>query len=266
MEHLFRDCHVSRRLWASSELGICTDHASFLHIDTWIIDWILYLENVECREEQQIRFLATIWCIWSTRNQKLFQGVDFHPMMFFNHWSQIVSTGIQAIVVMEKGSCNVEGNSTPLERDNVSWVRNSNPICVVGRIGDCGYVRVMVDAGWKGLDKAGVGWIAMSENGEIFNSTERKIKAESALQAEGLGVLLVLLWARERGLRHLEISSDCLSLVFQLACLERTHHLLKALLEDICDCFSSFHCLAFSYVPRRFNHVAHSFACKAMDS
>ncbi|XP_074293273.1 uncharacterized protein LOC141620032 [Silene latifolia] len=266
MEHLFRDCPVSRRLWACSELGIRTNQTSFLQIDSWIIDWMVYLEKSEGREEQQIRFLATLWCIWSTRNQILFQGVEFHPIMFFKHWSQIVSTGIQAIEEIKKGACALEGNSTPLARDNANWVRNSNPICVVGRIGDCGYVRVMVDAGWKGFDKAGVGWIAMSENGHIFHSMEKKIKVESALQAEGLGVLLVLRWACERGLRHLEISSDCLSLIFQLAGMERRHLLLKTILEEISDCFSYFHCLAFSYVPRRFNHDAHSLACRVMDS
>ncbi|XP_074265807.1 uncharacterized protein LOC141588255 [Silene latifolia] len=266
MEHLFRDCPVSRRLWAGSELGIRTNQTSFLQIDSWIIDWMVYLEKSEGREEQQIRFLATLWCIWSTRNQILFQGVDFHPIMFFKHWSQIVSTGIQAIKEIKKGDCALEGNSTSLARDNANWVRNSNPICVVGRIGDCRYVRVMVDAGWKGFDKAGVGWIAMSENGYIFHSMEKKIMAESALQAEGLGVLLVLRWACERGLHHLEISSDCLSLILQLAGMERRQLIIKTILEEISDCFSYFHCLAFSYVPRRFNHDADRLACKAMDS
>ncbi|XP_074301558.1 uncharacterized protein LOC141632958 [Silene latifolia] len=241
MEHLFRDCPVSRRLWAGSELGLRTDHDSFLRIDTWIIDWLAYLEKDKDKEEQQLRFLATI-C-----------------------WAQIVSTGIQAIAELKKDSC-LGGNSLMLEGARVHWVRNSNPVCVVGRIGECGHVRVMVDAGWKALNRAGIGWIAMSDNGEIFNSTERKIKAESALQAEGLGVSLVLLWARDRGFRHLEVSSDCLSLILQIAGTERPHHLLKAILEDIQDCFSSFHCLAFSYIPRRFNNVAHSLACKAMDS
>ncbi|XP_074288232.1 uncharacterized protein LOC141613398 [Silene latifolia] len=266
MEHLFRDCPVSRRLWACSELGIRTNQASFLQLDTWIIDWLTYLERSECREEQQIRFLATLWCIWSTRNQILFQGVDFHPLMFYNHWSKLVSTGFQAIAELKKDACAIDGTPPPFARDTANWIRNSNPFCVVGRIGDCGYVRAMVDAGWKGFDRAGVGWIVMSENGQIFHRMERKIKAESALQAEGLGVLLVLLWARERGLRHLEISSDCLSLILQVAGMERRHHLLKAILEEISDCFTSFHCLALSYVPRRFNQVAHSLACKAMDS
>ncbi|XP_074290392.1 uncharacterized protein LOC141617117 [Silene latifolia] len=265
MEHLFRDCPVSRRLWAGSELGLRTDHDSFLRIDTWIIDWLAYLEKDKDKQEQQLRFLATIWCIWSIRNQIIFKGIDFHSMIFFNSWAQIVSTGIQAIAELKKDSC-LGGNSLMLEGARVHWVRNSNPVCVVGRIGECGHVRVMVDAGWKALDRAGIGWIAMSDNGEIFNSTERKIKAESALQAEGLGVSLVLLWARDRGFRHLEVSSDCLSVIQQIAGTERPHHLLKAILEDIQDCFSSFHCLAFSYIPRRFNNVAHSLACKAMDS
>ncbi|XP_074289340.1 uncharacterized protein LOC141614493 [Silene latifolia] len=158
------------------------------------------------------------------------------------------------------------GNTITLGRDSVNWIRDSNPVCVVGMISDCDNVRVMVDAGWKGLDNAGIGWIAMSESGDRFYSTDMRIRAESALQAEGLGVYLVLLWARERGIRHLEISSDCLSLILQLTGMERSHHLLKATLQDVYDCFSSFHCLAFSFIPRSFNTVAHSLACNAMVS
>ncbi|XP_074300700.1 uncharacterized protein LOC141631987 [Silene latifolia] len=122
----------------------------------------------------------------------------------------------------------------------------------------------MVDAGWKGQNNAGIGWTAKSGSGERLFWTSKRIRAESALQAEGLGVLSVILWARERGYRHLEISSDCLSLVRQLARMETPHHLLKAILEDIQACFSFFHCLAFSFIPRTFNSDAHSLACKAM--
>ncbi|XP_074306550.1 uncharacterized protein LOC141641802 [Silene latifolia] len=190
MEHLFRDCPVSRRLWASSELGIRTDHDSFLRIDAWIIDWLSFMDKGDNREEHQVRFLATMWCIWSIRNKLLFNDVDFHPMMFFNLWLQIVNTGLQAISEDKKGSCILEGNIMSFEGESVNWVRNSNPVCVVGRIGDCGTVRVMVDAGWKGLAKAGVGWSAMSENGDQFYNTATRIRAESALQAEGLAVLV----------------------------------------------------------------------------
>ncbi|XP_074271696.1 uncharacterized protein LOC141595633 [Silene latifolia] len=166
--------------------------------------------------------------------------------------TQVVSTAVRAIDVDKKGSCNNAG------------IRESNPVCVVGMIRYCDIVRVMVDAGWKGNNNAGIGWIAMSGSGERLFWSSRRIRAETALQAEGLGVYLVLLWSRERGIRHLEISSDCLSLVRQLARMEKPHHLLKAIFDDIYACFSFFHCLAFSFIPRSFNTVVHSLACKAM--
>ncbi|XP_074287514.1 uncharacterized protein LOC141612602 [Silene latifolia] len=124
----------------------------------------------------------------------------------------------------------------------------------------------MVDAGWRGIEKAGIGWEGVLGNGQRYCREVRKIRAESPLQAEGLGVLSVMLWAQEQGIRHLEISTDCISIVYQLAGFERMQHLIKATLMDIIGTAASFHCLAISYIPRSFNKRAHGLACKAMDS
>ncbi|XP_074266099.1 uncharacterized protein LOC141588564 [Silene latifolia] len=157
-------------------------------------------------------------------------------------------------------------STTTLQTERHLWIRESNHVCLVGEIRHCDYVRVMVDAGWKGIDNVGVGWVALSGTGERWFYADRRIRVESPSQAEGLGVRMVLLWAREQGIRHLEISTDCFSLVGQLAGIERPHHLLKAVLEDILSYLPFFHCLAISYIPRSFNNVAHRLACKAMAS
>ncbi|XP_074314329.1 uncharacterized protein LOC141649541 [Silene latifolia] len=65
LEHLFRDCPVSRRLWASSDIGIRASNGSHLPVGKWIMDWIYYLDKQECSAERVVRFLATIWCLWS---------------------------------------------------------------------------------------------------------------------------------------------------------------------------------------------------------
>ncbi|XP_074313851.1 uncharacterized protein LOC141649048 [Silene latifolia] len=150
--------------------------------------------------------------------------------------------------------------------DSMLWIRESNPFCIVGEIRNCDYMRIMVDAGWRGVAKAGIGWEGVLGNGQRCCSGVRKIRAESPLQAEGMGVLTVMLWAQEQGIRHLEVSTDCISIVYQLAGIERPHHLLKAILQDIFGSAASFHCLAISYIPRSFNKQAHGLACKAMDS
>ncbi|XP_074293766.1 uncharacterized protein LOC141620693 [Silene latifolia] len=264
MEHLFRDCPVSRRLWASSECGIRTSMDSFMRIDHWIIGWISFLKKLEDAEMRLIRFLAMLWCLWSIRNRVLFHDMDFHPIGFFNLWAQIVGTVDQVSIRAQKDTTTEDSNINSSQQESVLWIRDSNPCCLVGEIRQCDVVRVMVDAGWRGKDTAGVGWVTLSPTGEQLMTAEVRITAESPLQAEGLGVRMVIRWAHDHGFRHLMISSDCLGLVCQLAGLHRPHHQIEAVLADIQSFFPFFHCLAISYIPRVLNNVAHSLACKAM--
>ncbi|XP_074271062.1 uncharacterized protein LOC141594983 [Silene latifolia] len=163
-----------------------------------------------------------------------------------------------------------QGNETvgngDLEGDKMRWLRESKPAFVIEPSNHCVCVRIMVDAGWKDLEKAGVGWVTFSAEGSRMFEVDTAIKAESALQAEALGVREALTWAKEKGLWHLEISSDCLPLVACLAEVSRPHHHIKAIIDDILYLSSSFHCLSFSYIPRSVNKIAHGLACRAMSS
>ncbi|XP_074266442.1 uncharacterized protein LOC141589715 [Silene latifolia] len=184
IEHLFRDCPVSRTLWACSEIGTRTDMGSHLSVEKWIIDWVSYLGNLEGAEERLVRFFAMISCLWSIRNRVLFQGMDFHPVMFYNPWTQIVGTADRVIAVAQKETNLALGSTITMQTERHLWIRESNPV-------------------------------ALSGTGERCCYADRRIIAESPSQAEGLGVRMDLLWAREQGIRHLEISTDCFSLVGQ---------------------------------------------------
>ncbi|XP_074277084.1 uncharacterized protein LOC141600738 [Silene latifolia] len=118
---------------------------------------------------------------------------------------QVVGTADQAIAVGKKESIIPMELTIALTTDSVLWIRESNPVCLVGAIRNCDYVSIMVDAGWRGIDNAGVGWVGVLGSGERCCSMDKKIRAESSLQAEGLEVQMVLLWAREQGIRHLEM-------------------------------------------------------------
>ncbi|XP_074306530.1 uncharacterized protein LOC141641780 [Silene latifolia] len=251
MEHLFRDCPVSRRLWATSDIGIRAENGSHLPVGRWIMDWIYYLDKQERSAERVVMFLAMIWCLWSVRNRVLFQEINFHPNMFFSQWNQIVTMADKALEMKSSASTMNESSDMGSQDDQVAWIRESKPFCVVGSISDCDHVRIMVDAEWKTVDNAGIGWVVLSS---------------TAVQAEGLGIYGAMKWAVDQGLRHLEVSSDCLSLICSLAGIQKAHHCLADILADVDDIVSFFHCLAFSYIPRSYNKFGHDLACEAMYS
>ncbi|XP_074305581.1 uncharacterized protein LOC141640800 [Silene latifolia] len=271
MEHLFRDCEIAKRIWACSELGIRVDCHSTVGIAKWVINWINYLAKMDDAERRMVRFIATLWCLWSCRNRVLFGGEVFHPRSFFNIWSNVTLIADQArdevMKRKRKGDTNDHNDEdVGLLEGTLAWLRGSNPVLFVGGVTDCERVRIMVDAGWKSVDRAGFGWVALGSNGDRLFEGRKAIKAESAIQAEAIGIKEVLLWAKQRGFWHLEVSTDCLSIVCFFAGIERTHYQALGVLEDIRVLGSFFHCLSFSFIPRSFNMYAHGLACKAMSS
>ncbi|XP_074278244.1 uncharacterized protein LOC141601837 [Silene latifolia] len=89
-------------------------------------------------------------------------------------------------------------------------------------------------------------------------------RAESPLQAEALGLKEAISWARQAGVLHIEVSSDCLSLLTQWMGKQAKHHHIRNILQDITLLSSVFHCLCFSYVRRDCNFRAHALAQQAM--
>ncbi|XP_074298523.1 uncharacterized protein LOC141629417 [Silene latifolia] len=209
-------------------------------------------------------FLATLWCLWCTRNRILFKEEPFHPIMFFNSWNLLVRTADQAMDWVTKAKDDSGINENDVGENGIVWIRDSNPFHVVGTPSSCERIRIMVDASWKSVRQAGIGWVALTDTGSIFFEASKVIVADSATQAEALGVKEVLLWAKSSGYWHLEVSSDCLPIIGHLAGIEQAHHSASGTLDDIRFLCSFFHCLSFSFIPRSFNLLAHGLAYKAM--
>ncbi|XP_074271618.1 uncharacterized protein LOC141595551 [Silene latifolia] len=266
MEHLFRDCEISKRLWACTELGIRASQTHRMHIRKWVMQWIIYLEKLEEGTSRIIRFMATLWCIWCVRNRIVFKGESFHPLLFLNLWIQEVRKADEALLVCNKDKVKKAQEAGGMGDKTGKWIRESKPFFAIGAQYNCECIRVMVDAGWKSKEKASLGWVAYTETGQLMAEKFKAIKAESALQAEALGLREVVLWAKEEGRWHVEVSTDCLPLIAFSAGSEKAHHMTKAILEDILALSGYFQCLSFSYIPRSSNKVAHSLAQKAMTS
>ncbi|XP_074313566.1 uncharacterized protein LOC141648748 [Silene latifolia] len=139
-------------------------------------------------------------------------------------------------------------------------ISNHFPFFLVGEKGTCAPFRVKVDASWVSSLHASAGWIVYAPNGECYGTLAISFDAESALQAEAIGIREALRWAARSHILHLDLSSDCLQLLLQLARVESLHHLVKGILHDIESDLLLFHCICFSFIPRRLNKVAHNLA------
>ncbi|XP_074288206.1 uncharacterized protein LOC141613372 [Silene latifolia] len=135
---------------------------------------------------------------------------------------------------------------------------------MIGNQEQCNVIRVKVDAGWEQTYAVAFGWVAYDWTGQECMRRQVRTRAESALQAEALGVRDVLLWASSGGFLHLDISSDCLQLINEIAGVDKEDHLIAGILEEMRGLSSSFHCLCFNFIPRHLNGVAHGLARQAL--
>ncbi|XP_074264948.1 uncharacterized protein LOC141587371 [Silene latifolia] len=280
LDHLFRDCPLSSRIWAGSELGINVSHLptldvrdwiiNWVDVRDWIINWVLYLSGLEDGVNLVLSFLAILVSLWSLRNNIRFRGEAFNPNVFFIKARQLIKDVLQA---------NDKSNNAPLHppgfedgapgssSDNdidFQMLREGRPFYCIGSFSPCAMIRIYVDASWKKPCPAGFGWIAFGPEGDAIYEGYLCGRAESPLQAEALGVKEAIAWARQEGFLHIELSSDCLSLLTQWMGNQTMHHLIKGILQDISLISSVFHCLCFSYVRRDCNSKAHALAKKAM--
>ncbi|XP_074295333.1 uncharacterized protein LOC141623161 [Silene latifolia] len=238
VEHLFRDCSLTRRLWAGSTLGIRVDSATGISISDWIYDWLSYLSNSGGSEDNLITFVAVLWGLWTLRNNVIFQKLDLNSSTITGCFYNSIREKIQML-------CNSSLTKQPLSLLQTSEegstyeeraaIRNGYPVRLIGNHSNCEVVRVKVDASWvPGLDAA-FGWIAFDHTGQEL----------------------------ERGMVRAGVIA-MQSLINQIAGLEKEDHLIAGILADLRDRLSLFHCLSLSFIPRRLNVLAHGLAKQAM--
>ncbi|XP_074297766.1 uncharacterized protein LOC141628538 [Silene latifolia] len=266
VDHLFKECSITARIWAGSQLGINTEQAYNLEVGDWIVNWIQYLRTFNDWQIRIIQFSAIIASIWNLRNNVIFRGEMFNPKGFFSAYTQLVTFAMKGFIEKDEATSAEHGtvNNDDLPDVESDLVRNGHPVYVTGGFGSCSIVRVMVDASWEKTWVAAWGWIAYDENGNVIYKGGEKGRAESPLQAEALGVLKAIQWAFGNNFLHVELSSDCLQFVFQCAGLGSKHYQIKEVLEDIFCLTPNFHYLCFSYVCRKNNVEAHLLARRAM--
>ncbi|XP_074271288.1 uncharacterized protein LOC141595219 [Silene latifolia] len=265
--HLFRDCELSRRIWAGSELGIRVMNAETGDIKEWIINWIRYFYNRMGGERSVIAFAAILWGLWTLRNNVIFKEMAVTQQYLVHGFFKSVHENIRILCAhlakKDKGIINCNGQDEQ-SLSSLAEIREGKPIRVIGMQGTCEVIRVKVDASWRQDYRAAIGWVAYNSAGTEIIRKQQKIRAESALQAEALGIRNALSWAQQCRYLHLDIATDCLQLINQIAGIEKENHLINQALASIRWLYADFHCLSFNFIPRSLNVVAHGLAYQAM--
>ncbi|XP_074313974.1 uncharacterized protein LOC141649177 [Silene latifolia] len=267
IEHLFRDCEVSARIWAGLDLGIRVENAKSLNMTDWIIDWVRYLLSREGGVKRVIMFIAILWGLWIVRNKIKFEGLAMNSRVISGLLFESINEKVRTLSDQVDGEnlkkCLKGGSGEHIEQKK-SEIRDGHPLQMIGNQEQCNVIRVEVDAGWERTYAAAFRWVAYDGTGQECMRRQVRTRAESALQAEALGVRDVLLWAASGGFLHLDISSDCLQLINEIAGVDKEDHLIAGILEEMRGLSSYFHCLCFKFIPRHFNGVAHGLARQAL--
>ncbi|XP_074289456.1 uncharacterized protein LOC141614610 [Silene latifolia] len=254
LDHLFRDCTISSRIWAGSVLGINVGQFPSLDVRTWIVNWIFYLYKLEDGVTLVVHFLAILVSLWNLRNDIVFRGGSFHHVVFFSKTRQMVTDVLQAINKPTNDSLHPPGYG-PEEKDNLmdfdglQMLRMGRPVYSIGVSSSCSMV---------------FGWVVLGTQGDIRYEGSMRGRAESSLQAEALGIRKAIKWARQTSILHLEVSTDCLQLLTQWMGKATMHHHISGIFEEITSLSTAFHCFCFSYVRRNQNTRAHGLAKQAM--
>lgn len=200
--HLFRDCVITKHIWRSSDLGISAEDARNISINNWIINFLTYIWKEDGPASPRANsFVATIWSIWIHRNSVVFKRSKPNPESIMEIIKEMYKANEEASVLRKKLS---KGNK--LKKDD-----QANPVAIlVGDFNDTG-IKLLVDGSWKqrknGSSVAAVGWIIKHDQITLAKGGGR-IRASSALQAEGYAILRGLIEAERRNIKKISTLSD----------------------------------------------------------
>ncbi|XP_074318890.1 uncharacterized protein LOC141655725 [Silene latifolia] len=260
--HLFRDCPFSSRIWFASPLGIRCSEGSNLSIQ-WIINWLLLLSRHAAALSSISMFVSTLWRIWCLRNGQRFAHTEIDlcsSLRLISEESSLNASVMSDHIRFGNLSCNY---SSEVDLDTTR-IRNFHPYFLIGTHLCSNSIRLKCDASWNPNLRATSGWFFKDNNGTMIHTGSSRFWASSPVQAEAMAFKLAISKAISCGYRHIDASSDCLSLILQVSGHATMDQTAKATLLSLHSMFLQLHCLSISHCPRNLNRVAHSIAKLAM--
>ncbi|XP_074318528.1 uncharacterized protein LOC141655342 [Silene latifolia] len=236
LEHLFRDCEYTSRLWSGNILDINASSGS----------------NI-------IGLLVTGKCL--VMSLCLLYG----SLRLYEH-----DLSLTIAAEKERTDNRNKLTSTLISDDgdaNLQALQHGNAFSLIGPVLCEVHFLIYTDSAWRSDLAAGLGWAVKKSNdigAVIYTNMRPYCYAQTAAQAEALSILEALQWDRKSNLLHVCIYSDCLQVIAQILDFIPVNIDTKVIVSDILSVGCYFHCLSFCYVPRNCNKMAHRLATRAI--
>lgn len=198
-------------------------------------------------------FVATLWGIWLHRNSILFKRSAVSPRNIMEIIKKMNEDNQVAIDLRNRINKNT----------NIKGGSHTNPVAIlIGDFNNTG-VKLMVDGAWKekknGDSVAAIGWMIKHDQITLSKGGCR-IRASSALQAEGYAILRGLIEAEKRNIKQITTLSDSRIIYTMLKEGKIGSTEIASILEDIRNSARNFDFCSIVNVSRNLIKPAHDLA------
>ncbi|XP_057417986.1 uncharacterized protein LOC130712164 [Lotus japonicus] len=245
INHALLRCSWTRAIWFGNQLQL--NPASHPHhkFENWFADT---LESMKSQREffnYAVTTLGyTLWEIWKTRNQCVFQGVDPNPVVTNNRISINLQEYLSALP--EPPKINLASGGSAARK---GW-RKPAP----------SHIKINVDAAFDATTRKGLtGIIFRDSDGEVVHGSTARFMAASPVVAEALALREAVFLAANLGCDRVIFESDCLA-VIQACRGEKEVWEIQQIINDIVEMKIVKSYWGFSWVNRCGNKAAHQIA------
>lgn len=154
--------------------------------------FLKYLWKEDGYDSSRVRlFVAVIWGIWTHRNGIVFRNEDPCPLTIMNIANHCLK---EACIVDKKRSLVLKPCNTTFDLQDLNG--RQRVIWLSGQEGSAMHI-LLVDGAWKRNSRSG----------------SERVRALTSLQVEATTVLTGLRSVKEKGIRRVEVKTDCMELL-----------------------------------------------------
>ncbi|XP_019172009.1 PREDICTED: uncharacterized protein LOC109167450 [Ipomoea nil] len=256
-------CDYANSIWTQSHLPIPLNVTNIFH--AWFSDLLNSLDT-----NGIIYAAAILYYIWKARNGAVWDAclprrrrvIAAEAIAVMHAWRQVHPD--RGHYIADETPVHLEATAT-LSPQNTAAAHTA-ALLELSAVAATGRRRCLLDAGyWHETGKATIGAIILSEDGRYVSAFNAPLPdCSSPLMTEAFACNEVLSWLWDRGVRSIELFTDCLTLQQYLSSATTLFRSYIGYAFDTCRTrIASFEYCLVSFIPRSDNYLAYSLASTA---
>ncbi|KAG8483101.1 hypothetical protein CXB51_022017 [Gossypium anomalum] len=238
MDHLFRDCPVSKAVWGSLSAVNFLQEKN-LEFEQWLTRILVDQRTSLCR-----LFCCTLWAIWGDRNARIHDKT--------NRSGQEIACFVHSYLKEVDG---LESTTSIVSKENTKW---KHPL---GQT-----VKINFDRAYNERNRQSASGIVVrnSEGFVLLSCTDIHHRVLSAFAAEALACRKATKIALNMQEKEIIIEGDSLSVIKKCKAKGEDKSQIGVYIHDIQQLQSKSSRVRFEYTPRSANGLAHTLATESL--